>query len=223
MSVTASPPAAETTTAPATAPAEKAPETKAPPTDDFRSKYEAAADAAKSAQATLSKMEKEHKALLKSIEDGSLITKVLAEKLGTKQDEDPAKVLESVKADREKAAAEVARLRSITRKHAITAALREVAADAHKPERLVALLDLGDVEVDDDGNVTALGTLKERVAKLRETDGYLFSTKRDEDAKRAAPLPNAATPPPANPEGTPAKKPSRPMIGGILSLAHLQR
>lgn len=206
-----------------TAPVEKPAETKVAPTEDFRAKYEAAADAAKSAQATLSKMEKDHKALLKSIEDGSLITKVLSEKLGTKQDEDPAKVLESVKADREKHAAEVQRLRNRVRQHAITSALREVAGDAWKPERISAFIALDDVEVTEDGEVASLATIKERVAKLRETDAYLFRTKADSDATRAAPLPSSAAPPPANPEATPSKKPEPRRVGGLMSLAHLRR
>ncbi len=210
---------------PAAAPAEKSPAPaaeKAQPAEDFRAKYEAAAEAAKAAQQTAARLEKEHKALLKSIEDGSLVTKVLAEKLGTKQDEDPSKVLERVKADSEAARAEVQRLRDRVRSNAIKEALREVAKKAHKPERLTAFLRLDDIEVSDDGEVTALSVLRERVEKLRETDAYLFQSDdppENKDAKRAAPLPSAAAPPPAN--NAEPEKPRRRIFGGITSLPHL--
>lgn len=195
--------------------------------DDFRAKYEAATEQAKKVQKDFAALEKAHKDTLKSIEDGSLIGKVLAEKFGTKQDEDPAKVLERVRADQEKFSAENAALRAKVREYAVLETLRELAPDAHKVSRLVPLMDLSEVEVKD-GKVENLDAIKEGLEALRKSDPYLFVTAQEKQAAadkgRGSPLPSAPPPPAADTDATPSKKPEPPkMRAGIMSLPHLQR
>lgn len=193
--------------------------------DDFRAKYEAATEQAKKVQKDFAALEKAHKDTLKSIEDGSLIGKVLAEKFGTKQDEDPAKVLERVRADQEKFTAENAALRSKLREYAVLETLRELAPDAHKVSRLVPLMDLSEVEVKD-GKVENVDAIKEGLDALRKSDPYLFVTAQEKQAAadkgRGSPLPPA--PPPPDADATPSQKPAPAKVrAGIMSLPHLQR
>lgn len=208
--------------APAEKPADK-PAEKSEKAEDYRARYEAAAEAAKAAQAAAAKVDREHKALLKSIEDGTLFQKAIAEKFGVKQDEDPTKVLERVKADGEKANAELARLRGKVRSSAIVEVIR-AESRARRPDRIPAFISTDDLEFTDDGELTsdARGKLKDRLSKLRETDDYLFEPEGTEnkDADRKPPLPSSAKPPPAN--DAPAEKPAR-RWGGLAGLSHLRR
>ncbi len=204
-------PAAQT--APSAAQNEQAkPAPAAPPVDatDWKAIAEQAQKEAKANERAAQKNADALAAINKRIEDPTFITDLLQKRLGVPATEDPTKVMETLRAEKTTLAQSAAAQSRTIKALALKVALAEHAQDATDPADLALFLRSDDLEVDESGSLVKVDTLKERLAALRTSKGYLFS-KATQDNLRGPPLPTAAPQVDKSPPAPPANKDATPV------------
>jgi hypothetical protein len=187
-------PAAQTAPAPAQNEHAK-PAPAAPPVDttDWRAIAEQAQKEAKANERAAQKNADALAAINKRIEDPTFITDLLQKRLGVPATEDPSKVMETLRAEKTTLAQSAAVQSRTIKALALKVALAEHAQDATDPADLALFLKADDLEVDESGSLLKVDTLKERLAALRTSKGYLFS--------KATPANKDSTPAVSNTKG----------------------